>query len=261
MIPWILLVLTILAAAAVFLRRLICTRQDLLFQEHLEAEEALEAAEEAVSSEVGEATSATEKGMQDPLSGDAAVEATGTVRKTFLKADAHLARKEFPEAENLFLAVIATEPEHMDAHHKLGLLYMTTKDFPNAELYFSKLVNLRKDPVYFSNLGAALYAQQRLVEAAEAYENAVALDDRRAERLQSLAQVYYELGEDEKALGYFERASRRKPKDTELKMILVDYYDRLDRSADAAVVLKEILDAEPYNEEAKEKSLDPFMNL
>jgi tetratricopeptide (TPR) repeat protein len=147
--------------------------------------------------------------------------------------------------------VVAAAPDHLDAHHKLGMLYMKKGDFSQAELYFSKLVNLKKDPVYFSNLGAALYQQQRLIEAAEAYENAIALDDKRAERLQSLAQVYFELGEDEKALHYFERAARRKPKDIELKLTLADYYEKLGRKEETAAKLEEVLQADPYNEEVK----------
>ncbi|MFA5792763.1 MAG: tetratricopeptide repeat protein [Candidatus Gracilibacteria bacterium] len=241
MIAWILLTLSILAAFVVFGRRLIYTRQDLLFQQRLEEEEV---AEKEANGEVEESASETVDEEENP-------ELLGTVRKTFMKADAHFARNEFTDAESLFLAVIGAEADHMEAHNKLGLLYMKNKDFPNAELYFSKLVNLKKDPVYFSNLGASLYAQQRLIESAEAYENAVALDDRRAERLQSLAQIYYELGEDEKALGYFERASRRKPKDLELKLILADYYERMAREEDAVRILKEVLEADPYNEEVK----------
>ena len=52
-------------------------------------------------------------------------------------------------------------------------VYLQVENFPQAELYFSRLINLKKDPVYYSNLGAALYQQQRLIEAAEAYENAI----------------------------------------------------------------------------------------
>lgn len=173
------------------------------------------------------------------------------VRKTFLKADTHFSRNEFDEAEPLFLAVIAADDSHLDAHHKLGMLYLKKGDFPNAELYFSKLVNMKKDPVYFSNLGAALYQQQRLVEAAEAYENAIALDNRRAARLESLAQVYYELGDDEKALKYFELAARKKPKDLGLKMLIAEYYERLERYEEAAEMLEKILQKDPYNKEAK----------
>lgn len=87
------------------------------------------------------------------------------------------------------------------------------------------------------------------MEAAEAYENAISLDDRRAERLQSLAQVYFELGEDEKALHHFERAARRKPKDLALKWLLADYYDRLGLKEEAHNKLLEIQELDPYNEE------------
>ncbi|MFA4814914.1 MAG: tetratricopeptide repeat protein [Candidatus Gracilibacteria bacterium] len=237
MLPWILLIASAAGLVFLFLRRLRMTRKDLVFQETLEKEE----------DELEEAEMEEKRADPEPA------ELLGTIRKTFLKADTHLSRNEHEEAEPLLLAVIEADPGHLEAHHKLGLMFMKRGDFPQAEFYFSKLVNLKQDPVYFSNLGAALYQQQRLVEAAEAYENAIALDDKRGERLQSLGQVYYELGEDDKALHYFECAARRKPKDVNLKLILADYYERLGRLADAVPVLKEILEAEPYNDEAKKK--------
>jgi tetratricopeptide (TPR) repeat protein len=240
---WILLILSALALLVLFLRRMQMTRKDLMFQEVLELEE--EAIEEALKEEAAAPEPEPEE--------EEKAELLGTVRKTFLKADTHLGRQEYEEAEPLLLAVIEADPSHLDAHQKLGLMYMKQGNFPRAELYFSKLVNLKQDPVYFSNLGAALYQQQRLVEAAEAYENAIALDDKRGERLQSLGQVYYELGEDDKALHYFERASRRKPKDTDLKWVLVDYYEKLVRLDEAIDTLEGILEIDPYNDEAKKR--------
>ena len=240
---WILLILSALALLVLFLRRMQMTRKDLMFQEVLELEE--EAIEEALKEEAAAPEPEPEE--------EEKAELLGTVRKTFLKADTHLGRQEYEEAEPLLLAVIEADPSHLDAHQKLGLMYMKQGNFPRAELYFSKLVNLKQDPVYFSNLGAALYQQQRLVEAAEAYENAIALDDKRGERLKSLGQVYYELGEDDKALHYFERASRRKPKDTDLKWVLVDYYEKLVRLDEAIDTLEGILEIDPYNDEAKKR--------
>lgn len=237
MFAWILLILSGAALVALFVRRLRATRQDLKFQEHLIAEEEAAAEEEAMPE----------------VETEPQPEFEGSVKKNFAKADVLFSRGELDDAEPLLIEVVTMDPTHLDAHHKLGLLYMKRADFPSAELYFSKLVNLKKDPVYFSNLGAALYQQQRLVEAAEAYENAIALDDRRGERLQSLAQVYFELGEDEKALHYFERAAKRKPKDTELKLILADYYEKLGQPEAAAEKLKEVLEADPYNEEVKSR--------
>ncbi len=244
MFAWILLIGSGLALVLLFLRRMRMTQKDLMFQETLGQEE--DAMEQAIEREVAMPEESTEEAS-------AKAELLGTVRKTFIKADTHLSRNEFEEAHPLLLAVIEADPGHLDAHQKLGLMFMKQGDFPQAELYFSKLVNLKQDPVYFSNLGAALYQQQRLVEAAEAYENAIALDDRRGERLQSLGQVYYELGEDDKALHYFERAARRKPKDLDLKLILADYYERLVRLDEAIEKLEEVLDADPYNEEVKKR--------
>ncbi|MFA6023982.1 MAG: tetratricopeptide repeat protein [Candidatus Gracilibacteria bacterium] len=242
MLAWLLLITSGLSLLLIFFRRLRMTQKDLIFQETLDKEE-----EEAVE----EATQEEEFNQAEV--DDEKTELLGSVRKTFLTADTHMSRKEFDEAEPLLLAVIDAEPNHLEAHHKLGLLFMKQGDFGQAELYFSKLVNLKQDPVYFSNLGAALYQQQRLVEAAEAYENAIALDDKRGERLQSLGQVYFELGEDDKALHYFERAARRKPKDIELKLILADYYERLVRLDEAIDTLGGILELDPYNEEVKKR--------
>ena len=162
-----------------------------------------------------------------------------------------MSKREYDEAEQCFLTVISADDSHLDAHHKLGLICLKREDFPAAEIYFSKLVNLKKDPVYFSNLGAALYKQARLLEAAEAYENAIALDDKRANRLQSLAQVYHELGDAEKALKYFEAAAKRKPKDNDLKFILAEYYRQMERFEEAILALDKILESDPYNKEVK----------
>lgn len=244
MIAWILLTLSGLALTLIFLRRLRMTQKDLMFQENLAQEEE----ENEIHSKPMEVDDdEAEAHFEEPVK----AELLGTIRKTFLKADTHLSRNEFEEAEPLFLAILEAEPDHLDAMNKLGMMTMKMGRFGDAELYFSKLVNLKQDPVYFSNLGAALYQQQRLVEAAEAYENALALDDRRGERLQSLAQVYYELGEHEKALHYFERAAKRKPKDLELKLILADLYEGAGRKEDASTMLKVVLDADPYNKEVK----------
>jgi len=227
--------LSALVLLLIFLRRLRLTARDLKFQNHLAEEEAN--GEEAIQMPA------------EPTEPEA--KSLGSARQTFLKADTHFGRKEWGDAEALFLAVLEMDPSHMDAHHKLGMLYMNVADFGNAELFFNKLINMKKDPVYYSNLGAALYQQQRLVEAAEAYENSIALDDKRGNRLQSLAQVYHELDNHDKALHYFERAERRKPKDMALKMILADYYEKLERLEEAGEILKKVLESDPYNEEVK----------
>jgi len=237
MIAWTLLVVSTVGLLYVFAHRLFSTKRDIAFQEGLKKEEA----------EAGEMES--EEVVEEPS--DAQKISPSAVKKMFSKGEVSMGRKHYDDARECFLAVIDSDENHLDAHLQLGLICMKQEDFPNAELYFSKLVNLKKDPVFFSNLGAALYRQARLIEAAEAYENAIAMDDKRANRLQSLAQVYHELGNYEKALKYFELASQRKPKDADLKMILAEYYVRLERLEEAVAVYEKLLESDPYNEDLK----------
>lgn len=245
MINWLILIASLVLLAALIFRKMRIIKRDMIFQKDLEVEQAEEMVE--LSEVAGELEEAV---LENPVVGSSK-ETSASARQHFMKGDAHFSRGEFAEAEAAFLAAIGADETHLDAHHKLGLMHLKLENFPQAELYFSKLVNLKKDPVYFSNLGAALYRQARLIEAAEAYENAVALDDKRGERLQSLAQVYHELGDSEKALKYFELASRRKPKNNDLKMILVDYYEQLGKLEECAELLKAILESDPYNKEMK----------
>ncbi|MBU0981931.1 tetratricopeptide repeat protein [Patescibacteria group bacterium] len=218
---------------------MIKTRRDIEFQKSLAEQEAIEAREIAEEEEPMEQEEPSEE-----VSG-------GALRRLLTKGEMHMSRREFEEAANCFLAVIDSDESHLDALNHMGLLSLKIEDFPSAELYFSKLVNLKKDPVYFSNLGAALYSQSRLLEAAEAYENAIALDDRRANRLQSLAQVYHELGDGEKALKYFEAAAARKSKDNDLKIILAEYYRQMGRAEEALAALEKVLESDPYNDVVK----------
>ncbi len=253
MFAWTLLVLSGLGLLVIFLRRAWHTKKDLVFQENLMEEEQAAEAEATMEEEGDEESGGGSGKLSFAEEGQTRLRRGGSIRKTFLKADMLLKRGEFDEAEQLYKGILDADPNNLDALGKLGLLYMKKGDFSQAELQFSMLLNLKKDPTYFSNLGAALYQQKRLLEAAESYENAVALDDKRAARLESLAQIYYELGNDEKALFYFEKASARKPKDSGLKLIVADYYERQQRMPEARDVLERALEADPYNKEIKAK--------
>lgn len=230
------LILAIVSAVAlslIFVRRLSMTKRDLRFQRHMAEEEALD--------------EQVDLGNDQPEDEEEVSQNKAKARRLFKKADEHFKKGDHSTAEPLFIEVITFDEGHLDAHHRLGMIYLKREDFPQAELYFSRLVNLKKDPVYFSNLGAALYQQQRLVEAAEAYENAISLDNRRANRLLSAAQVFSELGEDDKALKYFELASRKKPKDNELRLFIAEYFERLERYEEALAILNKALEIDPYN--------------
>ena len=175
----------------------------------------------------------------------------GNVRGLFKKGEMFFSKNDLVAAEGCFVQIIASEDTNLEANLYLGLIYLKQENFPKAEFFFHKLVNLKKDPVYYSNLGLALYKQGRLLEATEAYESAVVLDDKRAARFASLALVYKELNNDEKALINFERASRKSPRNLDYLWAILEYYQKLSRIEDVRSTAKKILELDPYNEDAK----------
>ncbi len=179
------------------------------------------------------------------------IKKTGDARKVFKKGELHLAKKEYDQAERCFVQVLAIDETHLDGNLQLGITYLQQGNHSKAEFFFHKLVNLKKDPVYYSNLGLALYNQGRLLEAAEAYENALSMDDSRAARYASLAQVYRELNNDEKALANFEKASKKSPRNLDYLWALTEYYQKLGLIDELHTVAKKILELDPYNQEAK----------
>jgi len=173
------------------------------------------------------------------------------IRKIFKKGEVLFSRKDFAAAEQTFINVLSIDETHLDANLHLGLVYLEIENYPKAEFFFHKLVNLKKDPVYYGNLSLALYRQGRLLEAAEAYENALSMDDNRAARFANLAHVYRELNNDEKALHNFEKASRKSPRNKDYLWATIEYYKKLGLPDELHSAAKRLLELDPYNQEVK----------
>lgn len=227
---------------AIFIRRLLLVVRGEKLQESLIKESARskeQSAEEEVSSHQEEDKDKAPKGKSSDM------------RKLMKKGEFHFARKEFDEAENYFINITSIDETNLDANLHLGLIYLEGENFSKAEFFFHKLINLKKDPLYYSNLALCLYKQGRLLEAAEAYENALALDNKRAARFASLAQVYRELNNDEKALFNFEQASKKAPRNLDYLWALTEYYQKLGRDEDVTRIARKVLELDPYNKDAK----------
>lgn len=143
------------------------------------------------------------------------------------EAEKALSQGNLHQAQEFYLQILEADPLHPEALLAMGNLSIHFENFPQAEYYLSKLVPLKKDANAFSMLGICLYHQNRLVESAEAYENAISLDPNKSARHSSLGQIYTELGEHEKALKAYENALARSPKDKELLYNLAVYYESL----------------------------------
>ncbi len=177
----------------------------------------------------------------------------------FKKAELELKKGNLAEAEKLFIKAIAMDPSHLQAHARLGAVYLNQEQFAKAELFYRKLVlAVADDPVYFSNLALSLFHQEKYLEAKEFYEKALELDSSRPGRFYSLARVNYLLADADSAFANIEKALSLDPDNVDYGLTLAAWQIEKNMHKEAREVLQTILSHWPENGEAAEmlKQLD-----
>ncbi len=255
MFYWILFIVSTVVLGWIFTRHYRLTLKGVEFEEDLKKKDAKGKKVEAkvAVQETDETTELQKKRQKEQRARQEQTERIRKAKRAFKQADVHFAKGDYGLAEKFLLQVLSFDNDHLDANSKLGLLYLHQENLPRAEFFFQKLIDLKESPMYLSNLALVLYQQKRLEEAAKLYERAIELDSKRAARFVSLAHVYNELGEMEKALSAFEEASRLEPRDLDYLWVLVDYYEKFSKVDEIVRTLKRVLELDPYNEDAKGK--------
>ncbi len=243
----ILLLAALAVIGMIFMRRLRITLKDIALQKQAEKEQALESKSRlAVEEHFAQELKRTVDTKRSKIA-----EHAKTVREMLRSGETHMAKGELIDAERDFIRVLAFEPEHADALHKLGMIYLQQENMVKAEEMFRSLVKVKKTAVYLSNLALSLFHQDKYDEAAMYYEKANKMDPKRAPRYVNLALVYNKLGDSQKAIKNFERASRLEPRNTEYLFMRAHLFEDLNKKKEAAEIYQEILNYEPYSEEAK----------
>ena len=104
------------------------------------------------------------------------------VDQAFALALEHHRAGRLAEAEQLYRAILAHEPQHADSLNLLGVIALQAGDLPSALALVRRAVELRPDAaVCRNNLGQVLERHGRDDEAARCYEAAIALDPSYAE--------------------------------------------------------------------------------
>lgn len=255
MFYWILFTISGAALLLIFWRRHLLTLKSISFTEELKKEEAKhdDQEEPLPPQEENEFTELQKKRQEELRAREEHSSRIRKAKRAFKQADVHFTKGDYGLAEKHLLQVLSFDNDHLDANLKLGLLYLRQENLPRAEFFFQKLIDLKENPVYYSNLALTLYQQNKLEDAAKLYERAIELDNKRAARFVSLAHVYNELGEMEKALTAYEQASRLEPRNLDYLWALTNYYEKFSQINEMVAVLKRILELDPYNEDAKAK--------
>lgn len=171
----------------------------------------------------------------------------------FKKAELELKRGNVQDAEKLYIKAIAMNPSLIEAHAKLGAIYLNQEQYAKAELIYRRLVlAVSDDPVYFSNLGLSLFQQEKYQEAKEFYEKAIELDPNRPGRFYSLARINHMLEDLDNAFLNIQKALTLDPDNLDYGLTLANWYVEKGMNADAKMILEKIEKHWPENEEAKD---------
>jgi tetratricopeptide (TPR) repeat protein len=135
-----------------------------------------------------------------------------STQNDFAKAFELHKRGKAAEAEQIYSSILAREPEHFDARHLRGVIFLERGQFDAAEREIGLAIQI--NPTVASahnNRGNALKALGRLDEALESYDRAIALKPDYAKAFNNRGNALKDLGRPEDALASYEQAIALEP--------------------------------------------------
>lgn len=162
------------------------------------------------------------------------------------RAEAHRARGELAQAEDLCRQVLKTEPAHAGALHLLGIVLHQKGDLPAAIEAVRRAVAAAGGlALYHMNLGEMCRQAGRLDEAISEAGCAVALEPRNVPALNNLGIVHYDRGEYEAAVECYRRAIELAPASPQSYSNLGNALLALGRPAEALPLYRRALSLKP----------------
>jgi hypothetical protein len=130
------------------------------------------------------------------------------------QALAHHQRGEVAKAQSLYKTILATQPQHSDALHLLGVIHIQAKQYEQAIPLIDQALEARPEmaAAHF-NRALACKALNQLAAAEVGFAKALALQPDYTQALQPRGMVLQALGRSEEAMHCFEELAKRTPKD------------------------------------------------
>ena len=154
-------------------------------------------------------------------------------------------------AEQIYLQIIAVEPNHADAIHLLGVIARQMGKYEVAVETIGRAIRLNgKVAAYHNNLGNALKDQGKLDEAAACYRRALELKSEYAEAHNNLAAVFKEQGKLDEAVAGYRRALKLKPDYAEAHNNLANVLREQEKPEEAVAGYRRALELKPNYAEA-----------
>jgi tetratricopeptide (TPR) repeat protein len=137
-------------------------------------------------------------------------------------------------ALDIFQALLAENPTITPAYLGIGDIYMSRRQYENAEPAFSRAARLepRNYDAQFGH-GVALQMLERFVEALRAYTRALLVKPESDEANLNIATTYLQMSEPHRAVAYAEQAVELNPSNGAAHANLGAIYEQLGRYAEA----------------------------
>jgi len=134
--------------------------------------------------------------------------------------------------------------EHFEANNKIllriGQCYELKQDYGVAQAFYEKSLDMNNQchELYF-RMGEC-YSKRKLWDAAiDTYEEAIRLESHNENYYAAIAEAYFQIGEDEKANTYFQKAADTAPDEPEYWMTYATFLMKCERYDDVLEVIEE----------------------
>ena len=150
----------------------------------------------------------------------------------YLTALRYFRAGQLTEAELIFKQVLASQPNHSDTHHLLGIICYQTNRSAEAITHIAQaLLVSPRNLDYLNNYGLALRANNQLPEALKSFQQAVLLQPKDLDLQLNIGNTLIELNRFEEAAGYYRRVLRVFPKKDDVRTALCHCLSSLGNTA------------------------------
>ena len=135
-----------------------------------------------------------------------------SLKPLFDEAVGHHRAGRLDDAQRLYHQILASDPNHADSLHLLGLIaYRMGQLHEAADLLAHATRENPNQSTYWFNLGVVLQKQGQGTDALSAYERALTLQPHYAEARSNVGNVLMEMGRFQEAVAAYKHALRSKP--------------------------------------------------
>lgn len=150
----------------------------------------------------------------------------------YLTALGYFRAGQLTEAEFTFKQVLASQPNHADTYHLLGIICYQTNRTAEAVTHFAQALLISpRNLDYLNNYGLALLANNQLPEALKSFQQAVLLQPKDLDVQLNIGNTLIELNRFEEAAGYYRRVLQMLPKRVDIRAALCHCLSSLGNTA------------------------------